>query len=322
LNKERFISYLQDPGLLNQDTLPEMENLVREFPYFQSARMLYALNLLQTDHMLYESELKNTAIHAGDRRMLKKHLDNLQSAAESEEKVIVEEPKTPEVKEDTDQEKLTIEQPGLSIEKEMPPEEETADPEPEEIAAAEKEVELDEPVITDEEVIQEVAELEPLPDKVVKEDLTETEASEETVVETKEDRMAMLKSIVEARLRAIEEERRAALEEAAASDEVPAAVSSVTESPTVPETELIDEFIKNEPSISRTPAPFFDPVEAAKGSVVDEENIVSETLATIYFDQGKYEKAINIYKKLSLTNPEKSSYFARLIEKAKEELKK
>jgi tetratricopeptide (TPR) repeat protein len=89
-----------------------------------------------------------------------------------------------------------------------------------------------------------------------------------------------------------------------------------------PENELIDEFIRKEPSITRIQHTFFNPVDASRTSVVDDENIISETLAKIFFDQGKFDKAIRIYEKLSLKNPEKSSYFAALILKAKEELKK
>lgn len=85
--------------------------------------------------------------------------------------------------------------------------------------------------------------------------------------------------------------------------------------------ELLDEFIKKQPSISRVKERFFSAEEASRKSIVDQENIVSETLARIYFDQHYFEKAINIYERLSLKYPEKSIYFAALIEKAKKELK-
>ncbi len=85
-------------------------------------------------------------------------------------------------------------------------------------------------------------------------------------------------------------------------------------------TDIINEFIKNEPSISRPKASFYNPVEKARESIVDNENIVSETLAGIFYDQGYLHKAIKIYQKLSLKFPEKSSYFAALIKKAEKEL--
>ena len=85
--------------------------------------------------------------------------------------------------------------------------------------------------------------------------------------------------------------------------------------------ELLDEFIKNQPTISRVKESFYSAAEASRQSIVDQENIVSETLAKIYFDQRYFEKAINIYEKLSLKYPEKSIYFAALIKKAKNEVK-
>lgn len=48
-------------------------------------------------------------------------------------------------------------------------------------------------------------------------------------------------------------------------------------------------------------------------SVSENDDILSETLATIYLKQGKTDKAVNIFKKLSLKYPEKSTYFAARI---------
>lgn len=48
-----------------------------------------------------------------------------------------------------------------------------------------------------------------------------------------------------------------------------------------------------------------------------DEGIYTETLAEIYFQQQIYKRAIEIYEKLILLYPEKSTYFASLIEKVK-----
>jgi hypothetical protein len=53
----------------------------------------------------------------------------------------------------------------------------------------------------------------------------------------------------------------------------------------------------------------------AKKSIEDHNEIVSETLARVYADQGNVQKAIQVYEKLSLLYPEKNTYFAALVEK-------
>lgn len=54
--------------------------------------------------------------------------------------------------------------------------------------------------------------------------------------------------------------------------------------------------------------------EMAVNSIAKEDDLASESLADIYIKQGKYDKAIDMYNKLSLRNPQKKAYFARKIE--------
>lgn len=89
------------------------------------------------------------------------------------------------------------------------------------------------------------------------------------------------------------------------------------------QSDLIDKFILANPRIeprkekSETPL-----VDISTPFVEEREGFVTETLARIYINQGYYSRAIDIYERLSLKFPEKSSYFASQIEKIKELLKK
>ncbi|MEI8101070.1 MAG: hypothetical protein WCH09_05815 [Bacteroidota bacterium] len=82
---------------------------------------------------------------------------------------------------------------------------------------------------------------------------------------------------------------------------------------------LINQFIEKQPSISRPKQEFYSPERAMKRSETFSPAIVTETLANIFRTQGHFEKAIISYQKLQLKFPEKSTYFASLIEQIKKE---
>jgi hypothetical protein len=83
------------------------------------------------------------------------------------------------------------------------------------------------------------------------------------------------------------------------------------------QSQLIDRFIEEEPRITPIKATIYNPVNMARKSTVQPDDVVTETLAMIYAQQGNFEKAISFYEKLSLKFPEKSVYFASLIQELK-----
>ncbi len=92
--------------------------------------------------------------------------------------------------------------------------------------------------------------------------------------------------------------------------------------PKLTPSDLIDRFIRVNPTIERMSALELHPVrDITEQSQEEPGKFITETLAKIYVNQGYYTKAINIYEKLSLQYPEKSAYFASRIEKIKELIK-
>lgn len=82
---------------------------------------------------------------------------------------------------------------------------------------------------------------------------------------------------------------------------------------------LINEFISKEPRLNVQKEPELEG-NIASSSIVENEGIVTELMASIYFNQGYYQKSIEVYEKLILKNPEKKDYFAVKIKEIEEML--
>jgi hypothetical protein len=84
--------------------------------------------------------------------------------------------------------------------------------------------------------------------------------------------------------------------------------------------EIIDHFIKTQPSISNAKEKAASTQEGDLSSIKTGEfgdNIVSETLVELLLKQGKKDKAIEVLKKLIWKFPQKKAYFAAQIEELK-----
>lgn len=86
--------------------------------------------------------------------------------------------------------------------------------------------------------------------------------------------------------------------------------------------QLIEKFSKDAPKIIYSPEVHDAEADYGIESSVEDQSIVSVSLANIYADQGYYDRAIQMFEILKLHFPEKNSIFAARIEELKEMMSK
>ncbi len=304
MNKEHYYRLLENPKLLSKDSLADLEQLVSSYPYVENFRILYALNLLILDDYRYQKNLYKAAFHSSDRKKLKYWVDYMLQNEEKQQEN--ERPKEYPAEEKTDpisrvQEestKATIETVNKDTltKTDTVKEEKLEDPSKKEIPKPITQTHL-------KRVKKEVQE-----DKTIESEKNQIDLSEEKKKHQASKSKSELLQLVKKRLAEIEVEKQAEQEEK----------SDITEAqkPEILKAQLIDRFIEDQPSISRPDKNnFHNPHKDAVDSTVDEDDFfVTETLAQIHKQQGNLNKAIEIYQKLILKNPEKSTYFAAQIQ--------
>ena len=80
---------------------------------------------------------------------------------------------------------------------------------------------------------------------------------------------------------------------------------------------LIDDFIKKNPRVEPASSEGNLSTNSIVESKFNKESLMTETLAILYFEQNKYNDAIQAYKILSLKYPQKKSFFANKIKEIK-----
>jgi tetratricopeptide (TPR) repeat protein len=70
MTRDQLLQYLADPSMLNERTSGELREILDEYPYFQSAHLLYVRNLQNESNFRFASQLKTGAVYATDRTIL------------------------------------------------------------------------------------------------------------------------------------------------------------------------------------------------------------------------------------------------------------
>ena len=85
MNRKQFINYIKSPEKLDSDSAFQLESLVKEYPYCQTACILFTLNLYKENNIKYNDQLKVASAYATDRRLLKQLIDSLNNEKHSSE---------------------------------------------------------------------------------------------------------------------------------------------------------------------------------------------------------------------------------------------
>lgn len=360
MKRELFIEYLENPFLLNEESIKELKVVVERYPFFQTAHLLYAKALSNVNHAEYYSSLKKTSIIAGDRKILyeliTKSTDKKVSENEQVEtgylainKDIKETSIKQNLTEEIDVAEIILVSNIVETTKEVAQNFDSAKQRENDLKNEQKEkiTQTDLAVTNNAEKKERRTTVDQNVDEVVVHQVAnafiEKEYLKVTEIDTKntkqirinpeEGQKILTQSLnepqsfsqwlqllsQEAKTVPIQNKKEFTL---ATNNEKSLTESEKTSTISEEKTKqnlIIDKLIKEEPKISKLQqdSKFFIPSQKAKESTVKDETLVTETLAWILEQQGKYPDAINAYRTLSLKYPEKSVYFASLISKIK-----
>jgi hypothetical protein len=344
MQQQQFIDIIKKPQQLEFSHLAELQVLVKEYPFFETAHLLYTKGLHKYQAINYSKQLRKTAIVVNSRSVLYELLHRIETSPVNEsEKVelpVVDlikkqvEPIEVENKEETDSVSIinndikviyvsTVSNVTIESEK-RPLLIDTSNDEINIIKSIENETEV--PVAEfdidklNKNIEQEIS-------KGIIQSYIETEVLK-TPELNKESRQGVMEpSSFTDWLKTIQKESHTYQTNVTSSaakivdnKENESERVEIDKKPSffAQNKQIIDKIIESDPGrIKLGTNKFFTPAIDAKQSLLENEHLVTETLAKIYALQGNISKAIRAYEILSLKFPQKSVYFATLIQKLK-----
>ncbi len=307
MNVSDFTYLLQHPDkVVDPVQTKQLEDVLEEYPYFQSARALHLKGLKNLNSFKYNNALKITAAYTTDRDILFDFITSPEFLQDSIADTIS--GKTPL----RDREIISEEVPSTPIQDTVMIEESADEPLPRSVKDAD--AILDPSLFTSK-------------DPEVDKDIARSKKKAEAALDigkpipfTKKEKYSFGEWLQLTTLKPVRNTGKAGGRETyKGKEEIYFPLEEVQEKQK--KNALIDKFIAANPKI--VPGNSESGKVDLKGSdTLDGNELMTETLARVYLEQKKYQNAIQAYRILSLKYPEKSGFFAdriKAVEKLQQE---
>jgi hypothetical protein len=321
METEKIISYIDHPEQMDKSALPILQDLITKYPYCQTFHLLNAKAQHNTNEIMFDATLRQTAAYAANRKVLY-YLIHQHNAAASTIPVVVEQTPVTELIAELVQE-TTIDQPENILEPAFAEAKNT-------VLQNELSENISEPKNSGlQNESSEIAQPEEgafsftqwLQKKSGKTPTVITAQNLVSKTNIRLDTSEEIKSL-------IQDEIGELILGNVFSEGYFASDAALAKKPIVgnqKQVALIESFIHSEhPKVIKVnkDEKVVNLENKARKSALDTQIPVSETLAAIYVKQKLFNKGIEAYEKLSLKYPEKKAYFASLIEEIKSEINK
>ncbi|MGX7667027.1 tetratricopeptide repeat protein [Flavobacterium pedocola] len=286
MNVNDLTYLIHKPDAINGRQTLELETVLEEFPYFQALRALHLKGLYNQNSFRYNQELKKTAAYTTDRSVLFEFITS--EGFTAIQKTFLEEKEAAINEIIVNQYKIVVSD-KIEVQPKINP--------------------LEQSILHSIQIAEpEAIETEP---EVIAEEVLPIETAEETEP-TLEEKLEIGKPLEFSDSEKHSFQEWLQLTKFAPIDRKEEETAPEIDSEKQKKSELIDKFIEANPKITPTKNAPVTPINIEK-STQDNSYLMTETLAKVYLEQKKYQKAIQAYEILILKYPEKSSFFADRI---------